>query len=549
MAIVKPGVISNWELMASQVDFYRKHLDIFIEEQFKPIKLTRDQKIIARMIGNGDDIKVVCSRGFGKTWLTALCCHAICCLYSGCLVAVCSTTAAQGTLVLQKLKMLAEQNPNIAAELDQGGSRTLVRFSKDSSYAAYKNGSRIQSFAIDSMRGQRAKIVVVDEAPGIDRDKLDSIVNPIRNYRRDISMFHNFKDFNSKIIEITSACEKTNSFYKEFVRVTRSMAQGDKSCYSVAFNYEAAAANGITDLDFFLKEKARMPAALFAMEYDSIFIGASADTFFPYDLTQGCRTLKKIELEQPKNSKSRYIISLDIATSMASDADNAIFTVIKFNEKSDGSFSKKLVYISSFHGNGLDVLSNEMRKIYHLKFPNAERLIYDARGLGDSFSKFMDNDWIDPATGKEYPPLVDDDKLIISPTAVPVLHPIRAIQSLNQRMANNLRTMLEQRSIELPVSTRTFRDLNEEKDGSKKYTPEEYAIYLETDALQIEMGNIIQKVTVAGNYTYDTPRHTLHKDRYSSLAMACDYIGQLEEASLNLRKRGEVCVGLDPTFY
>jgi len=60
-------------------------------------------------------------------------------------------------------------------------------------------------------------------------------------------------------------------------------------------------------------------------------------------------------MEQPKNSKSRYVISLDIATSEAKDADNSVITVLKFNEKTDGSFHRKLVYMRSFHGKGLDV--------------------------------------------------------------------------------------------------------------------------------------------------------------------------------------------------
>lgn len=68
MAIARPGVITNFDVAEEQIIFYRDHLDIFIEDAFYPIKLTRDQHVIARELGRNDDVKVVQSRGSGKTW-------------------------------------------------------------------------------------------------------------------------------------------------------------------------------------------------------------------------------------------------------------------------------------------------------------------------------------------------------------------------------------------------------------------------------------------------------------------------------------------------
>lgn len=66
MANAKPGVITNWDAMEEQIIFYRSHLDIFLEDAFAPIHLNRDQHVIARAFGNGDDLCVVESRGAGK---------------------------------------------------------------------------------------------------------------------------------------------------------------------------------------------------------------------------------------------------------------------------------------------------------------------------------------------------------------------------------------------------------------------------------------------------------------------------------------------------
>ena len=60
--------ITNPEAAWRQLWYFRAHLDVYIQYAFK-IKLTKDQCVLARMIGNGVDVKGVNSRGYGKTWL------------------------------------------------------------------------------------------------------------------------------------------------------------------------------------------------------------------------------------------------------------------------------------------------------------------------------------------------------------------------------------------------------------------------------------------------------------------------------------------------
>lgn len=549
MAITCIPSTIDLDVLEEQLIYYRTHLDVFIEDAFPPIRLSRDQHVIARAFGNCSDIKIVQSRGSGKTWLVALCCHAMCCLYPGTLVAVCSATAAQATLVLEKLKMFADQNPNIANELTAGSARTLVQLSKDKGRAVYKNTSKIESFAIDSMRGQRAKIVVCDEDRDIDQEAENAVVVPVKNYRRDISFNYGFEDYVSKFVSMTSACEKAKSYYGEFERVVRQMANGNRESFACALDYRAAVANGVNDADFFEGERSRQPEAVFQMEYGSRFIGSTNGSAFPYELTTGCRTLQHIELSQPKNSKSRYVICLDIATSEAKEADNSIATVLKFTERSDARYAVKLVYMRSYHGKSLDFLAEQIRILYHIQFPNTEKIVYDARGLGDSLDRFFDKEWVNPVDGREYPPLVVDDKPNVNFEAKAILHPFRAVQQLNQRIYTNMRVSLEKRLVELPVSSRAIQ-LQEAgiKDQSKWMPMEEKAIFEETDALIYEMGNIIAKTSASGNVIYDTPRLTLHKDRYSSFAMGMDYIRELEKENVKRHTRKVPCIGIATNF-
>lgn len=549
MAVVRPGVITNWDAAEEQIIFYRKHLDIFIEDACAPVKLSPTQHVLIRQIGNCVNSNDTCSRGYGKTFVAALAGFAVGVLYPGSKILIVSATAAQATLVLTTLKSIADQNPNIANEINATNARSLIQISKNGSQCTLKNGSVLRSLALESVRGQRAKLVIVDEALDVDQDKLEAIVAPTRNEIRYNARTFGFKDFQSKTVTITSACAKNNQYYSNFLETVKRMAKGDRTQFACALDYKTAIADGINDAQFFEGEKARMPDIIFQMEYGCKFLGSENNSAFPYELTQSCRTLKKIELEQPKNSKSRYVISLDIATSEAKDADNSIITVIKFTERADGSYAKKVVLIRSFHGKTLDVLAEELRQLYHVKFPNTEKIIYDARGLGDSLDRFFDKEWVDSVSGKEYPPLVVDDSPNMNAAALPVLHPFRAVQTLNQRIYTNLRVALEKRTIELPVDSRIIKASEAElEDPSQQMRMEEKAIFHEADALQFEMGNIVSKVGASGNVLYDTPRNSMHKDRYSSLAMGNDYISELEKDNIKKYQRGKPCVGIATYF-
>lgn len=132
------------------------------------------------------------------------------------------------------------------------------------------------------------------------------------------------------------------------------IAAGDKTCFACALDYKAAVRVGITKLDFFMKEKASMPESKFAMEYGSIFVGAEAGSVFPYELTEKCRVLTGVEVAMPAKSTARYIMSVDLATSSAKHADNAVISIVKLIEQENGGFIKKLVCMKSYHGKRLD---------------------------------------------------------------------------------------------------------------------------------------------------------------------------------------------------
>ena len=380
---------------------------------------------------------VVKSRGYGKTWLTALCCIAMGVLYPGSLIAVVSGTAEQATLIVKKIQDYFIHTPEIMREIQCDGHRP-VQLSRNKGVCTLKNGSKIESYSVGTMRGNRAKIMVIDESPEVKADDLDAVIGPVRNTKRDICHQRGIADYPSKTISITSACLKSNYFYSMFVSALRDFAKGSTGSFACALDYRSAARVGITDMEFFQKEQRKMPEAKFAMEYGSIFVGAESGSMFPYDLTEGCRTLRQVEYAQPSGSSSDYVIGVDLATSTDRKADNAVICVVKLADMENGAYLKKLVYLRSYHGKRLDALAEEVRRTFS-RFPRTTRIVFDHRGLGDAFPQFLAQPWIDPESGKEYPPWTLDDERTIIHNAVPILRSVKASAQINQQLVSCLR--------------------------------------------------------------------------------------------------------------
>ena len=353
--------IRNFEAWAKQIWYWRTHLDRFIEDYLK-VKLKPFQRVDARIFGLYQNIDLVKSRGAGKTWLVAVCCIAIAILYPGSLIAVISSTAEQATLVLKKIEEKFIGYPDILREIDSSRHNHPVQLSANKGVCRFKNGSKIESYSLGTFRGNRAKILICDEAPEIKKADLDAVAKPVTNETRDICIQRNIDDYDSKIISITSACLKNNYFYESFMKILKDMAAGDKRRFAWAMSYQEAVRAGISKQSFFDDQRKDMTDEKFAMEYESKFLGAAEGAVFPFDLTDRCRTLRDVEIIQPVKCTEEYVMALDIATSSAANADNAILITFKLVKLDNGGYLKQVVRIQSFHGKRLDALAIELRK-------------------------------------------------------------------------------------------------------------------------------------------------------------------------------------------
>ena len=154
-------------------------------------------------------------------------------LYPGSHIAVVSGTADQATLIVKKINDYFVRNENILREIHSESHRP-VQISRAKGVCSLKNGSKIESFSLGTMRGNRAKIVVIDEAPEVKQEDADAIIAPVKNTKRDVCHQIGIPDYPSKSISITSACLKSNYFYMQFMRALKEFAKGNPAFFACA---------------------------------------------------------------------------------------------------------------------------------------------------------------------------------------------------------------------------------------------------------------------------------------------------------------------------
>lgn len=534
--------LKNIDGWARQINFWRTHLDVFIEDYFK-VKLYPFQQLVVRDIGNCIYVFDDESRGLGKTFKMALVLPAFCVLYPGIECLVVSRSARQAVITVKKVKQIYDSNEQLRREV-----KGDIKISKDRGIVNFKNGSTISAMAAgaegDSIRGERFKIIFMDEAAFIDDDYTRSLRPTLNSVRlqimhiRQILDDENYPSEPSRFIESSSANFK---YTKHFGRMKEHYAKMLEGSPSAVYNipYTLGLRHNLFDEGFIKEEKSSLPKEVFSMEYDCKHLGSGENGFFDFTSINNARTIDSVELQQPKNSKSRYIMIVDVATGKRKDADNSCIGIIKFNEKPNGTFDKRLVYVRTIKGENLGTTADEIR-ILHARFPNIEKIIVDINGVGEGIPPLLETPYIDPETGKEFPILVDENEIVTDEKkAKPIIRSFRGSNELNNRGATAIKLYLEKGDLHLPLPTSMVKDKvkTSDKGLTRDRLIEEKAIFHNTDALTMELLDI-RAFKTKTTWKYDVPRGK-HKDRYSVLMMGCLYLYELEEENREDKRNNE----------
>ena len=514
------------------IAYYRIHLDKFAID-ILGLKLHLFQRLILRAMARYQYTMLICCRGLGKSWISAVffVCSAI--LYKGLKCGIASGQGQQArNVIVQKIKGELANNPNIAREIifpiNTSASDCVVNF---------RNGSEIRAIVLgrnqgDGARSWRFHYLLIDEARLVPDSIISTILIPMTKTKRPVAIDH-MQQEKGKVIFISSAFLKTSDLYKRFTYFFDKMKEGNKNYFVCALDYKVGIESMIFDAEDIEEERNKPDTTeeIFLYEYCGQFVGSSGESYYPYDVTNPCRTLDQCELTQPKKSKSQYIIVHDVAISDAKNSDNACTHVIKLKERSNGTYFKDVVYTKTHNGMTLPDQKDFIRELYHLKFPNAIKIIIDMRGNGEPLPSLFYESWEykDEKTKEilEFPPLVldNDEKGISIRNAVPIIRGITATQSSNNTMHTYLKASFENGSLRL-LKHSTEMD---EAYKSDQMSIEEFLMYIQTDLMIQELSNIKQIMSNSGNIIYDRIVKTVKRDRATSLAYGISIVNEMEE--------------------
>ncbi len=440
------------------------------------------------------------------------------------------------TLSFKKLKGELAKNENVQREIAN------IKTNSDDCVVHFKNGSEIRAIVLghdgENARSWRFHQLLIDEARLVKDSVMEEILIPMTKTKRQTMIDLSMKFPNDelpvekgKVIYISSAYLKNCDLYERFTNHYNNMKKGNSEYFVCTLPYQVGVNAGIFYEDDIQSErdKPSMTQDKFAYEYEAVFVGNSNESFYPYDLTEGSRTLERSELKQPRKSTVQYVISHDVALANNNYSDNACTVVIKLKEKPNGMYNKEIVYMRTHKGISLPNQAKFLREML-IKFPNTMKLVIDVRGNGEALPSLLDETWEytdEKGEVVEYPPLVpdDDEDRMSLQNAQPIIRRISATNQLNNSMHTYMKKCFEDNTLKLLANSAS---VDTEFQGGD-LTEEEYSMFINTDILIQELGNIKQESSEHGNVVYGRISKSTKRDRVTALGYGLHYIRELED--------------------
>lgn len=532
--------IKGWKDFLS---YYRYYIDRFAED-ILGLHLFPFQKFTLRCASIYKEGIFIWSRGLSKSFTSAVMavCYAV--LYPGSKIGIAAPTGGQSRKIISE-KIMGElmRLPSIANEISEakdGTNDPIVRF---------KNGSEIFTIVLgmkkdgETARGSRCNIILIDEAAHVKDSLISSVLVPMAKNRRQnlMNLLNRYPEKinevseNNKIMYMSSAWLKTCDLYKRVTYYLDKFKSGSKDFFVTSLSYKVGETYNLFTADDIEKEKEKpeMTQDKFLMEYEGVFVGSSSDSYYPYEITEKCRVLPRGELQQARNSVSRYVLTHDVAVSGAKDSDNCATHIIKITIKPNGTLTKDVVYSKTNNGMDFNSQRDFIRTLYHIKFPNIEKIVIDAQSIGEGLLSALCETWTytdEKGVETEYPPLISDDKPELEaemPEALPVIREIHGSADFNTRYYSYMKACFENGSLRLTVES-------SESDGSYKEgltSVDEQAIHIEHDYLISELSNITEVLTENNVKIYKRIVPKKKRDRVTSLMYGMSYIHEIETES------------------
>lgn len=237
----------------------------------------------------------------------------------------------------------------LSTRVDDG--KTGIKSSNNYYELRFKNGSVITVVSKDTSRGLRATAAILEEAALIEEVPYNEVLLPQMNVkRREVDGSINPDEPSAAQTFITTSAEKTVFMYSKLIEIAINAVLRPNEYFCWGTSYEVPIHYGIIDKSTLLDQRYSNTVSeeSFARENLSIWTGNNKDAWLNSARLNKRRTLLKCERkaqENPANTKTFYIVSVDVARYSA----NTAVMVIKVVPGATG-FRKNVVYTEVIHG-------------------------------------------------------------------------------------------------------------------------------------------------------------------------------------------------------
>ena len=542
--------------------YYRWNPHRFVND-YLHIRLKLFQKLLIVMMNVCMAFGMIASRGLGKTFLTAIFCCVRAILYPGSKIVIASGTRGQSIQVLNKIMLeLKPRSPELACEIDEKASQV----NGTNAILVFKNGSFVKVVtAGESARGNRANILIIDEARLVPKDVIDTILKyflaqeraPAYSSLSEEERREQLRKEPNKTLWLSSAFFQDHWLYDKCVDLCKSMLAGGKS-FICGLPYQVAMHEGLLS-DEQVREQmsgSDFTEIKWAMEMKAEFWGVGDGSFFDYNTVSKNRHIRYPMLPaslagklnnsqliriQPKQPGEKRLLSADIAL-MSSKRNKNDATSIFINQlmpTKSGRYSNNIIYCEANEGFHTDDEALLIRKLYD-EF-QCDYIVLDTSGIGLGVFDALARDISDPETGEIYPALscCNDQEMAArckAQGAEKVIWSMKANAQMNSNCALLLREGFRSGRIRLLINEYDAEKLLDEIKGfsglsdldkAKLLQPYINTTFLINELIRLrheEVGGRIRMFERAG----------MRKDRYSSLSYSY-YVATQLEAKQNRR--------------
>lgn len=479
-----------------------------------------------------------------KSFISILALYLACIFRPGIKLFICAPGKAQSAKIArEKIIEIWDLFPLLKKEIIGEGN-----FGGDYVKLTFRNGSIFDVVsALNSQRGGRRAMGLIDEVRDHNPDDINNIVLPLLNVSRKTKM-GDLNPYEPHQVQLwmSSASDKNTYCYDKTIEMLELSIINPKKAFIFGCDYRIPVMHGLLPKDFLneIKTSPTFSESSFAKEYMSRFVGSSNEAWFDYDkfLKHRCIVNPETHENIREGTDAFYIFGVDIARVGC----QTVCVVLKVYPTGDNWHCTLVnLYILGITSEQktFDVQVVELKRLIE-KF-NPREVVIDINGIGQPFGDDMVKETWDNERGIMLPAYGFqnyDDLFTHQPkNCSKILFGIKANGALNSEMHSNLYSKVYSGSINFLISEQDAKvKLLSTKKG-QRLRPEQRIQRLMphelTSILINEIMNLKQKPTGVNNQiAVEQINKRMGKDKFSALEMAIYRVVQMETEYLSHRR-------------